>query len=280
MRSAADGYNESPFSDEERILRFVQSLLSSSPDTRPTAARALADEIFESIAANVDPNDGIAFDSSRQAMHSQSHAFAHDRPEHAPFARLPQWTWLLLINSHLSLTSHVECFLKSSNPSMAFHLRKTQEALRFFDDFLPDHPVHILRLEHDARLTFRITLDPHSPVAIERIVRFSVKLVDEDFVELEMVQRDRGETVEAMAFLQPSKLLSKKWHVVSPSFGLIERKYVALTVKLRILLSAPISQEIDMSHILYFKIVHSRARLRLHRFLRMFENQAEHDIHA
>ena len=95
-----------------------------------------------------------------------------------------------------------------------------------------------------------------------------------------MAQSVYEETVEAMAFLQPSKLKSKRMHEISPSFGQADRKYVRLTVKLRVLLNPPFSREIDMHHCIYCKIVHPRARLRLHRLLGVFANQTKHDMDA
>ncbi len=177
------------------------------------------------------------------------------------------------------LKLQLECFLKSSSASLPFHQRKTQEALRFYDDFLSDYPVHILRLEHDARLTLSI-ITHDSPLAIQRITSISVRPPDGEFVELEMAQSVYEETVKAMAFLQPSKFKSKRMHEISPYFGQVERKYVRLAVKLRVLLNPPLSREIDMHHSIYCKIIHPLAKLRLHRFLGMFENQTKHNVHA
>ena len=173
----------------------------------------------------------------------------------------------------------VDCFLKSSNVSVPFHQRETQEALRFYDDFLPDDPVHILRLEHDSRLTLNI-ITHNSPLTIEKITSISVKAPDEGFVELEMAQRVHEETVEATAFLQPSQFKSRRMHEISPYFGLVDRKYVKLTVKLRLLLNPPLSREVEMHRCIYCKIIHPQAKLHLHRFLGMFENQAKHDVYA
>ena len=173
----------------------------------------------------------------------------------------------------------VDSFLKSGNASVPFHRRKTQEALRFYDDALSAYPVHILRLEHDSRLTLNI-ITHNSPLTIEKITSISVKAPDEEFVELEMAQRVHEETVEATAFLQPSKFKSRRMHEISPHFGSVDRKYVKLTVKLRLLLNPPFSREVDMHHCIYCKITHPRAKLRLHRLLGMFENQARHNVYA
>ena len=70
LPDSADGRYRTAFSDEEQILRFVQSLITTAPNARPTAVQALADRIFVSIAANIDHKDNIPFDSVRHAMRS------------------------------------------------------------------------------------------------------------------------------------------------------------------------------------------------------------------
>ena len=167
-----------------------------------------------------------------------------------------------------------EVFRKSSRPTDAFYLRETQEALRFYDDYLPDHPVHILRLGHDALLRLRLTQDAASPFTVHRIVSLSVKAKDEAMVELQTVQMGQSQTMEAVALLRPSDFAAGgRLNAISPSFGLVDRKYVRLAVQIRIQLSAPVRTEVNLSHCIYVKIVHPRRKLRLYRWLGMFENQ-------
>ena len=175
---------------------------------------------------------------------------------------------------------HVECFLKSNNHSKAFHLKVTQEVLRFFDDFLKEHPVYIFRLGQENRLRFLVTLNRASPFVIDRVVSCSVKPPDEDFVEIEMKQTSQNGVTEILALLRPSSFKSTRLNVISPYFGLVDVKYVNLTIRIRLVLSAPFRREVDLYQSLYCKIIHPQSRLRFHRFVRMFENQDEHDINA
>ena len=192
----------------------------------------------------------------------------------------PPLPWSLLLNIGISAKARVECFLRSSSPLLPFHERSTQEALRFVDEFLPRYPVHILRLEQDNLLRFDVTLNRYLPFVVEKVVAFRVKTPDEDFVELEMTERRHGQGIEAIGHLAPSKFTSNKMHVISPYFGLVDRKYVKLTVKVRVAVDGPLRKEIDLYQLIYVKIVHPRARLFLHRMLKMFENQDQHDINA
>ena len=87
-----------------------------------------------------------------------------------------EWAWRLTFYNDISLEMKVECFLESENSSKAFHLKDTQEVLRFFDDYLENHPVHILRLGQNNRLRVHITLDEASSFAIDSVISCSIKL--------------------------------------------------------------------------------------------------------
>ena len=174
----------------------------------------------------------------------------------------------------------VECFLKSNNPSKAFHLKNTQEVLRFFDDFLEKHPVYILRLGHESRLRFHITLDEASPFAIDSVISCSIKPPDGEFAEIEMIQNCQRGVIEIVALLRPSSFKSPRLNAVSPYFGLVDAKYVNLMIRIRVALSAPVYREVDLYQPLYCKIIHPQSRLSFQRFIRMFENQDEHDVNA
>ena len=194
-----------------------------------------------------------------------------------------QWRalpWALILNIGMTARVRVECFLRSGDPSSPFHLRPTQEALRFFDEYLPRHPVHILRLEQDNLLRFHVTINRHLPFVAERALVFRVKLPDEDFVELDMAEDRAGQGMVVLGHLSPSKFTSRKMHVISPYFGLVDRKYVKLTVHVKIQVNGPFRREVDLYQLVYVKIVHPRARLFLHRMLQMFENQDQHDFNA
>ena len=192
---------------------------------------------------------------------------------------LPSWLDPSARNGDPSLQLIPEVFRKSSRPSDPFHLRETQEALRFYDDYLPDHPVHILRLGQDILLRLRLTQDAASPFTVHRIASLSAKMRDEAMVELQTVQTGQGETMEAVALVRPSDFdAGGRLNAISPSFGLVDRKYVQLAVQIRIQLSAPFRGEIDLLRNIYVKIVHPRNKLRLHRWLGMFENQDQHDF--
>ena len=174
----------------------------------------------------------------------------------------------------------MECFLKSSHASTPFHQRRAQEALRFYGNSLPDDPVHVLRLEQDARLCLRITPDRDLPFTVHNVLSFSVKPPGQGFVPLEMVLNRKGETVEVMALLKPSELPSKELHAVSPFFAGPQRTYVKLTLRVSILLDVPFCRAVDLYHSVYCKVVHPHSKLRLCRMLRVFENQKDHDVYA
>ena len=86
-----------------------------------------------------------------------------------------EWPWGPTLDNDISLGMKVECFLKYI-PSKAFHLKDTQEVLRFFDDYLENHPVHILRLGQNNRLRVHITLDEASSFVIDGVISCSIKL--------------------------------------------------------------------------------------------------------
>ena len=191
-----------------------------------------------------------------------------------------EWAWQLAFNNDVSLDMKVECFLKSNNPSKAFQLKDTQEVLRFFDDYLPDHPVYIFRLGQDNRLRFHVTLNKASRFVIDRVISCSIKPPDEDYVEIEMRQSCQNNVTEILALLRPSSFKSARLNNISPYFGLVDVKYVNLLIRIRLALTAPFAQEIDLYQPLYCKVIHPQCRLRFHRLVGMFENQDEHDVNA
>ena len=191
-----------------------------------------------------------------------------------------EWAWRLAFDNDVSMEMKVECFLKSNHPSKAFHLKDTQEVLRFFDDFLKEHPIYIFRLRQENRLRFHITLDRASSFVIDRVVSCSVKPPDEDYVEIEMKQTNKDGVTEILALLRPSSFKSIRLNVISPYFGLVNVKYVNLMIRIRLAVSSPFRREVDLYRPLYCKIIHPQSRLRFHRFVRMFENQDDHDVNA
>ena len=193
---------------------------------------------------------------------------------------MPSWLYLCTLNEVLSVQLRPELFRKSSHPDDPFQLRETQEALRFYDDYLPDHAVHILRRGQDVLLRVRLTQDAASPFTIHRIVALSAKVEDEETVELDTVQTGQGETTEAVALLRPSDFdAGGRLNAISPFFGPVDRKYVRLAVFIRIQLSAPFRAEVNLLQSMYVKIVRPRTKLRLRRLLRMFVNQDQHNVH-
>ena len=94
--------------------------------------------------------------------------------------------------------------MKSNNPSNPLQLRDAQDFSRFFDDYLPDHPVHIPRLGHDTRLRIRVTPKFDYSAVIERVLSVTVEPPDADF-NVVIGQRCRDDAVMmAMALLRPS----------------------------------------------------------------------------
>ena len=177
--------------------------------------------------------------------------------------RWPEGTWVEIFNNHTSLTFQAEHFANSGSADFPFNLREAEMAERFYDDSLPGHPVHVLRLDQDARLHLRITTQDTIPFSVEGVVAIRVAPPDSDFVELEAVQSRQHDALDIVALLQPSKFLSKKMRTKTSTFGVGERKYLKLAIQLRVLLGAPFRREVDLYYHIYCKIIHPRTRLRL-----------------
>ena len=169
-----------------------------------------------------------------------------------------------IFTHHTKLTLQVECFRHASS-TFPFNLREAEEAQRLSDEALPNQPVHVLRLHQDLRLHVRISPEKQLPFSIEGVVAVRLASPDEDFVDLETVQKRQNDTIDVMSLVQPQQLPSKRLHTVTPAFGFVDRRYVKLTVQLRVLLGAPFRREVDLYYPMYCKIVQPRGRLRLHR---------------
>ena len=183
-----------------------------------------------------------------------------------------------MLDDHLSVTLQIECFSKRSDPEAPFYLREATEALQFRDASLSGHPVHLLRLGRDARLRLGVQPDAELAFPIEGVVAVSAQAPDEEFIELETMQSRQGKTVEVLAALRPVNFRSKQRQAAAPPSGRVERKYVKLTVRIRILLGAPFRREVDLERLLYCKVVHSGHRLRLHRWVGRFDHLRKHSV--
>ena len=188
-------------------------------------------------------------------------------------------SWFAILSVGITKHLSVECFRKSSDPSEPFDQRAAKPALSFDDVGLPAHPVYVLRLEQDARLRFRVSINEGVPFVAEKVIAFRVQPPDEPPVELETVERRQGRDIEAIAHLVPSSFTSHKLHTISRRSDAVDRKYVKLSVHVRVLLDGPFRREVDYYQLVYVKIVHPRARL-LGKMLGKFRRRDQHDIGA
>ena len=190
-------------------------------------------------------------------------------------ASVPDWIWAVALADRIRVAVAVES-LPDHAGDLPFHRLAGEEAWMFDDDYLPDHPVHFVRIGKSYRLGIRVTPESDSGVAVDRVLSVTAEPLDADSSDLVVEQRCRGGAVVAMALLRPSLLGSRRLQRKSPHFGTVEEKYVRVNVAIRCMLREPMPRELSFRRTLHFKLIRPGNRLRLHRFVGMIKNENVH----
>ena len=185
------------------------------------------------------------------------------------------WALKCFPSQHVRYELDVEMFATDDDRSLPFDARASQEPLAFFDDFLEDGPVYILRRGESFRLRIDLAYDSQLHIPIDKIASVVAKAPDAEAFSLDMVQSSSDGVLSAVAFFDPMKTPSHRLNSISPYFGLTDRKYVRVDIYIKIQLRSGLLSELNLHDCLYCKVVYPKSRLRLHKFLGMFVTKEE-----
>ena len=172
-----------------------------------------------------------------------------------------------LVASHFVVTIRVE---ECATDGGGFHLRKANDVLSFKDEDLPNEDVHLLRLGQSYRLHIAVTRGRNSAATVGRMASVCAKGPDKEIVELQsVVLMNTASECEAVALLDLSAFQSPVLRQISPMFGSLRRRYATLEVQIQLKTIGHRSRPIELSRVLYCKLVHQHHRLLFHRCLKM-----------
>ena len=172
-----------------------------------------------------------------------------------------------LTASHLVATIRVE---ECPSNGGDFYLGKTNDALSFRDEELPNEDVHFLRLGQNYRLRIAVARGRNSAAAVGRVASVCAMGPNKEVVELRsIVLVDTESECKAVALLDLSAFHSPAFRRISPTFGSLRHRYATLDVQLRLTTVGHPSRHIELSRVLYCKMVHRRHPLLFHRCLKM-----------
>ena len=101
------------------------------------------------------------------------------------------WALKCFLSQHERYELDVEMFATDDDRSLPFDARVSQEPLAFFDDFLGDGPVYILRRGESFRLRIDLAYDSQLHIPIDKIASVVAKAPDAEAFSLDMVQSRR-----------------------------------------------------------------------------------------
>ena len=186
-----------------------------------------------------------------------------------------EWALRCFLLQHMRFEIDVEMFATDDDRSLAFCDRASREPLAFFDNFLEDSPVYILKRGERFRLRIDLAYDPQLHIPIDKIASIVAKAPDAEAFSLDVVQSIGDGALNAVAFFDPTQTSSQRLNSVSPYFGLTDRKYVRVELCIKVQLRSGLLRELNLYDCLFCKVVYPKSRLRLHKFLGMFVTKEE-----
>ena len=189
---------------------------------------------------------------------------------------MQKWSLRYRIHQKLNTDLDVEVFTEKSDPSVPFERRETEEAPAFFDDYLPHHPVYLLKLGESFLLRLELRWASRCASPITEFVSVTAKAPDvDDQISLRMHQTIEKGSATALIFFDPKQILSGRLNSISPAFGLTDRKYVQVDIHTKVQLGDRFVPELALYHSVYCKIVRPSNRLRVYKWLGMLVTKEE-----
>lgn len=163
----------------------------------------------------------------------------------------------------------IESFKERSDSSEPFHVREGVEVPTIRDDYLKDEPVFVLNLGQDFRLRLSMKCLRTANLPIKGIA--SVTAVPMDGMGSKLMTEEgtsNDHEWNIVASLRPDRMGSQRMLMTSPAFGEPEKRYLPLD-----LLIGLHSEEHQLKHRIYLKMIPANRKPRLLKAFRLFERK-------
>ena len=157
-------------------------------------------------------------------------------------------------SSHLDHSVSVERFPPDADSTVPFHRRSSAKIRRFADDFLPRHSVYVLNAGESFRIRITIGCDGRLSFPLSEVISVKVIPPDGEGQSVEVWQRSREHELDALGLIEPGKFRSKRLNTTCPVFGLVDAKYVKLTIHVKFRLGDGFPHDMDVYPNVYLRI--------------------------
>ena len=148
---------------------------------------------------------------------------------------------------HLVLSITIERFARDENPKAAFHEKRATKMKHSSIRGLSTDPVYVLTVGETFRVCISIGRDARLRLPFEAITSITVAVSpDTEGYALDIWQRNRGNTLDAIALIDPSGIPSERLNRSSAFFGSTDVKYVKLEFRVTLRLGGDFPYDIDM----------------------------------
>ncbi len=215
--------------------------VGSLPATTDSAARETPRDVSSSVSLFPHTNSVVQFSGDRVRYPGGVSLLDRRMARQVASGYLDHWV-------------SVERFPPGADSSVPFHRRSTAKIRRFADDFLPRHPVYVLNAGESFRIRITIGRDGRLSFPLSEVVSVKVIPPDGEGQSVEVWQRNREHALDALGLIEPDKFGSKRLNTTCPVFGLVDAKYVKLTVHVKFRLGDGFPHEMDVYPNVYLRI--------------------------
>ncbi len=172
---------------------------------------------------------------------------------------LVKWIICTAAVRHLDIAVSAERLVQKID-SVGARERGTTKAKSFYDDYLPEHAVHVLPVGESFGIRIVIVQDQQLRFPLGEIASLEVIPPDGKGQCVELWQQCRGHTLDALAFVQPTAFDSERLNKKCPMFGLVDTKYVSMTLHVVLKLENGFPYDIDLYVPLYLQLKRATRR--------------------
>ena len=151
------------------------------------------------------------------------------------------------VTCHLVLSVAIERFARKQNPKAAFHEKSAMKMKHVSARGRTTDPVYALTVGEAFRVCISIGRDARLRLPFEAITSVTVAVSsDNQSHSLDIWQRNQGDTLDALALIDPSRIPSDRLIRPCAIFGSTDVKYVKLEFRVTLRLGGDFPYDIDM----------------------------------
>ena len=168
---------------------------------------------------------------------------------------LVKWIVCTAAVRHLDIAVSAERLVEKVDSTGTGGGRGTKKTKTFYDDYLPEHAVHVLPVDESFGIRVLIAQDQQLRFPLGELAAVEVIPPDGKAQSVTLLQQCKeGHALDALAFVDPTTFDSERLNKKCPIFGLVDTKYVRLTLHLILKLGNDFPYDIDVYVPLYLQL--------------------------